>query len=633
MKARGVLTSIVLVGLLVSLSHVSRWEARAAEPALSGAGSTRTGTSRLERPLRVVLVDVDDTDADRVEDRRAPRLGPAAVRSLVELRASETVPNWGAPSVGPLRWIAGDGRVLPAGQVPPAGTRVFLQGTRPGRGSVLTARGPEDVFVMEVRAYDDAHHEVSLAHSWASLSRTVPEELMGAKDAPGAIDGDALSYVLIGPSAGMPHHVEFVSEGVSERYRDSLLEVPLRPVVCPPGIDQKELECRSTPSIRLTSDAVDRHHPAIAERSLLAEVGGRLRLLITPENAVTVRVGGPRALETNGPGRYRGRLRARVVRVARGGTPAIGGTDAEARDLLAQEVFATSGVWGQCGIHFGAPQDLDVDVVDPPEGALLEVGCGATLPASGGELALSLGGEVIRLKTSPGQTPESVASKLAQVLEARGHVVRRFLNARAENRALSTVDLLVSDKKGKPARWSAEGTTPLSTDPSLSVCIGSVNLEDGLDHFTDENAASGTLEERTMLRVLGDDDPKTIDWFVVPVFAGMGRIGESFIWSPGASIENALILDRSGVRAGARSFTLAHELGHILLDMPGHPDDYGVDQPSALMDADASDGTIFGPRRLSLEDCRRALRQSGPGAPQPLLEPWPLVPEPASTPR
>jgi hypothetical protein len=111
----------------------------------------------------------------------------------------------------------------------------------------------------------------------------------------------------------------------------------------------------------------------------------------------------------------------------------------------------------------------------------------------------------------------------------------------------------------------------------------------------------------------------------VPSFSRTGRIGESFIYADGSSVRNAVIIDRAGIRAGARSFALAHELGHILLDMPGHPDDYGVDQPSSLMDADAADPTIFGPRRLSVADCERAIRQSGPTAPVPLLQPWPLV--------
>jgi hypothetical protein len=165
---------------------------------------------------------------------------------------------------------------------------------------------------------------------------------------------------------------------------------------------------------------------------------------------------------------------------------------------------------------------------------------------------------------------------------------------------------------------------PLSSDPTLDVCLGEVDLADGLEHFTDFDAVAGTVEERSLVKAFDDGDPTTIEVFVIPNFAHSGRIGESFIYADGSSMRNVVIIDRAAVRAGARSFALAHELGHILLDMPGHPDDYGVDQPSTLMDADAADPTIFGPRRLSVEDCERALRQSGPNAPVPLLPSWPL---------
>ena len=68
--------------------------------------------------------------------------------------------------------------------------------------------------------------------------------------------------------------------------------------------------------------------------------------------------------------------------------------------------------------------------------------------------------------------------------------------------------------------------------------------------------------------------------FGVPIFEGYG------------STENAIILDRAGIRAGARSFALAHELGHVLLDMPGHPDDYGVDWNQEL----ETGGNLIGDR-------------------------------------
>jgi hypothetical protein len=184
--------------------------------------------------------------------------------------------------------------------------------------------------------------------------------------------------------------------------------------------------------------------------------------------------------------------------------------------------------------------------------------------------------------------------------------------------------VLVRRADGALATVAPEPKARLSDDPTLDVCIGAVDLTDGLTHFTDYDAAAGTVEERTLLKALEDGDPASIEVVVIPNFARSGRIGESFIHGDGSSVRNAVIIDRTAIRARTRSFALAHELGHILLDIPGHPDDYGVDSTSRLMDADAADESIFGPRRLSIAECERALRQSGPRAPLPLLEEWPL---------
>ena len=115
---------------------------------------------------------------------------------------------------------------------------------------------------------------------------------------------------------------------------------------------------------------------------------------------------------------------------------------------------------------------------------------------------------------------------------------------------------------------------------------------------------------------------------VVPLFAGGGRIGESFIGSDLSSVRNVVLLDRAGIRARKSSLTLAHELGHVLMDLPGHPDDYGVDAPTLLMDSDAADASAFGPRRITVDECARVVRQSGPKARMPLLTEWPIGPIP-----
>jgi hypothetical protein len=227
-----------------------------------------------------------------------------------------------------------------------------------------------------------------------------------------------------------------------------------------------------------------------------------------------------------------------------------------------------------------------------------------------------------------------VAERLARAIHELGLSARVSLNQRTSAGASGAVDVLVRSSQASPVAISADtdANVPLSTDSTLGVCLGEVDLGNGLSHFVESDAAAGTLEERALVKAFDDGDPTTIEVFIVPSFDQSGRIGESFIDDDGAGIQNTVIIDRAALRAGPRSYALAHELGHILLDMPGHPDDYGVDQSSSLMDSDASDASIFGPRRLSLAECERVLRESGPSARVPLLSPWPTAKKPSTKP-
>jgi hypothetical protein len=189
-----------------------------------------------------------------------------------------------------------------------------------------------------------------------------------------------------------------------------------------------------------------------------------------------------------------------------------------------------------------------------------------------------------------------------------------------------SADVLVRRRDGTLAQIDGPASGPVSTDATLTACVGRVDLTDGLTHFGDNDAFAGTVEERTLLKAFDDGDPRTIELFFVPAFAQGGRIGESFIMTDRSAVRNAVIEDRAAIRSDRAAFALAHELGHVLLDEPGHPDDFGTDTPTRLMDADAANPTAFGPRRLTVEECARALRQSGPGAPVPLLKSWPFRP-------
>lgn len=582
-------------------------------PALSAEPASKDDAP----PRRYVVVDRDDDDDDGLADLADASLGDAALRQLWWLKRGELHADARAPEGAAFRFVDRRGSAFEPGKAL-RGDRIGVQGLRPGSGGVRLEAGLVPLAVVELVPLDFEGRVVDLARSHASLSRTLPEEL-GHQ----AVDTDALRWMVIATPQDMPRDLEFASLGPSGKQLDSLGPVPLESAVCPPGTSQ-ELSCRVSPFIRASTDIVDRGHPAAADRSLLAEVGGRLRVKVAEGASVSIRVGGPRGQAHMPVGRYRVVLRAHVLRPAPKSSPAVGADVAEARRILQDEIALASALWGQCGVHFGPPPELSIDVVDVPPPHLLAVGCSEGLPASGGTLRVSVEGRPFEVETRAGELPLEVATRLAERISAAGFSAKVSPNAPISRAAVRSADVLVRSRAGQLVRLAAVGSAPLSSDPTLPVCLGEIALEDGLSHFTDFDAPSGTVEERALIKAFEDDDPSTVELIVIPTFAGTGRIGESFIFGPGTSAQNAVILDRAGVRAGARSFTLAHELGHVFLDMPGHPDDYGVDTPSSLMDADAADSTIFGPRRLSLEECERTLKQSGPSAPVPLLSPWPL---------
>lgn len=576
-----------------------------------------------------LFTDWDDDDGDgRADIEGVPAAGNPDVLTVTDPRTRNTS----------LRALDGDAvRVIARGKaIGPEATpqrleKLQLQGLRPGRSQLQLAKVVVDTAVLGVMAFDASGDRVDLARSHASISRVLPDSL-GADAQRPPEDEDALRWVVVGPSGALPDALDFTSTTPDGRVLDTLPGVPLEDSPCPSGT-APDLSCRATPFVRATSDLVDRSHPGSYTRSVRAEVGGRLVVRADGMKAASIRVGGPRKSSLGPLGRYRARLRVRILRLGSGGAPAIGGSDKGALALAADEVQTANGLWGQCGIHFGYGPNLDLAIVEPPPPHLLAIGCELGLPASGGEVRFRAAGKRFRVPTRAGQSPTEVAQAVATALRGAGLSATLSANVRISPGALRTVDVLVRGADGGfvELRHDEDDAPELSTDPSMNVCLGEVDLSDGLTHFTDFDAVAGTLEERSLIKAFDDGDPATIEVFVVPNFAQSGRIGESFIHTDGSSVRNAVIIDRAGIRAGARSFALAHELGHILLDMPGHPDDFGVDSSTSLMDADAADPTIFGPRRLTVEECERAIVQSGPHAPIPLLTDWPLYRESSST--
>jgi hypothetical protein len=475
--------------------------------------------------------------------------------------------------------------------------------------------------LLEIMAVDAAGNRLDLRTAHASISRGLPGDLAVLTHHPDeAIDAQSSRFVICGPNGSLPTTVGIQTTRRSGERLDTLPEVPLLSGPAPLNTGSS-LRCVHTPLLRVTADAQDADYPGLRARSLEGELGGTLQVTSKMMVLASLPVGGPRELSA-GASLMQAKLRVRMVRTFPGGVPPFGRDDVEAVSMLYQEIHGANQLWGQCGIFFDDERNVDIAIVDPPEPYLMSIGCGFGVAASGGQIGVLVGGKLLTLDIKPGEVPRTVALRLAQRAEHLGFRVEVYRNPRVLSSALPSFDVGFKKPNGQWAHLEPVPGRPLSSDTTLGVCVGVVDLSDGLEHFTNGNAMTGTLEERSLLRAVIDQDPATIDVVVVESFSRSGRIGESFVSSEDGALGNIVVLNRAGFRVGARSYALAHELGHILLDLPGHPDDYGVDTPWNLMDSDAVDGTIFGPKHLTLDDCRRAIAQSGPTAPAALLQPW-----------
>lgn len=601
------------------LAFVAAAATNPAGPLVSAAPARSAALAQSSAPV-VLFVDSDDDNANGVADRLEP-LSRGATEGIA----------WLAPAARPLRILRlqgsaarliADGRRVgpPELDRPIAARRAGLEAVAPGQATVTLGEGRIEADVLEVLTVDARGRLVDPTTMHASISRTLP---VGPEASSGQTDEDALRWIIVGPRRSVPQAVRIASRRADGQPLDELSKVKLSKITCPEGVSGG-LTCRGTPIIRAASDSVDRGHPQWWNRSLLVHVGGRLLVFAGELEVSSIRVGGPRNTRIGPIGRYRATLRVRVVRVSPGGLVPIGGDEQGALDVAREEVRVAAGVWGQCGVSFGPERELDLEVVDPPLPHMLAVGCDLGLGASGGTVTFAVGSRTITVETRAGEPPSEVANAVAAEVVRAGYMASVSLNPRTEPAAFRTADVLVRSRAGQPVAIELAEGRPISTDSTLSVCVGDVDLTDGLDHFTDYDSMAGTVEERSLIKALSDDDPTTVDVVVVSSFSRSTRIGESFIVADGSPVASTVILDRAAVRVRARSFALAHELGHVLLNLPGHPDDYGVDASSSLMDSDATDSTVFGPRRLSKEECVQAVVESGPTSPLPLLRSWPL---------
>jgi hypothetical protein len=317
----------------------------------------------------------------------------------------------------------------------------------------------------------------------------------------------------------------------------------------------------------------------------------------------------------------RAALRVFVLRAAKGSPPVIGTDDASALQLIREEIESANEIWLQCNITFGAPSEAPIEIVDPPEYGFIAVANRDGLPARGGAIQLRADGKMRPpIMVPPGSPPADPALRTAAALRAHGLSPLVTINPRTAFGAASSADIVVRRRNGELALIDAAPGFPLSTDPQQRIELGVVDLGDGVEEFDNMTATSGTLEERMLIKTLADEDPSTIDLFVINRFTHGTRQGEAFIEASAGAIGNAVILDRTGLRSRETAWTMAHEIGHVLLNQPLHPDNVGRDRPWLLMDSDNNRGTVNGPKRLTPQECSQA--RDVAGTPVDLLKPY-----------
>jgi hypothetical protein len=433
--------------------------------------------------------------------------------------------------------------------------------------------------------------------------------------APGSGDRDDVRAEVWDPGASLAPAVIVESvvvqgEGMfhSGFRRSVLRNVPLQGGA--PGIPAR------TTFVRLVGDATDNNAPGVQGQTLLVALRDRVRVSyrragVAGEASVDVRVGRPGSEDSPRAAR-RANWRMIAMRSSAGGPPVLGASDAGASALLREQVQISNEIYLQCYVSFGPPSQASITIADPPAGTLLAVGDDDGLRARGGEVRFRLAGRSVGpIRTRAGWTPLETAEAIGSALRTMGIAARVTSNHRTDYATDGSADIQARDARGRAMVFEPEPLAPLSTDPQQHVELGVVDLHDGLEEFQNMNSASGTLEERTLMKTLMDDDPTTIELIVVNRFTRGTRIGEAFVEGDGGAIINSLFLDRTGIAAQREAWTQSHEIGHILLDQPWHPDNLGPDRPWLLMDADASLAAVNGPKRLTTEECDRIRERSG----------------------
>ncbi len=469
----------------------------------------------------------------------------------------------------------------------------------------------------EIHVLDQNHQPLDPARFWASVAKITLPLPYSPADVKALLDGgDGTTLLVLYTGEGSP--VAQVAVLDEQGRKVEARDIPLVPVRCV-GNEAKGRRCARSRTIRLESEPASRYQAfptCKSDHCFSALLGGRLSIEVGTTRQL-IPIGGPREVWAAAP-RLRVQLRGRLVReTARGKVP-WAASEGDALRLMAGALDDAERIWGQCGIGFGPRAERDLVVVDPPEIPHLTLGAGLGIAPPPGMIGFRAAGREVKVDQNGSYALRDLVSLLFSRATEQQVKLRVYRNPPSHQSLGPSYDLVFA---------SGTEVTPLPAgagDKGGGLLFTHVDLTDGLTHFSNSDSNVGSHEERVLLDHVLDRDPITVDVVVVPSFEPADRLGESFMVGEENRFANVIILSAEALAVSHRTHVLAHELGHVLMRQPGHPDVAGPDTPFHLMDADASDPSALGPRRLSAEDCRRVWSVSGPARRGGILVPWPL---------
>ena len=420
------------------------------------------------------------------------------------------------------------------------------------------------------------------------------------------VDGDSEALAVVRIPREMPWSGAFrlVSYDAAGGFVADRSVVNPRVRECP---DAPELNCVSSPRVLLVPEAIEEPDAPAGTLAMEARLGGRLAVAIGATELASAPVCRPGGAACG----FAVRIRPVLVRSSPGGSSVFQGTPGAVREAFRERLERVLRPWESCGIR---PLIDPVRIVDPPTKTLLSFGLPFGLVSDGREtLAIQLRHTATALALPAGMVPAAAAKYVHHALKELGVTTELVFRPRLAHEQHASAELLVGSLDGGNLRVERPGRMGLEATH--------VELRDGLEHFDDARAATGSQEERALLLPIVDTDAATVEVVAVPFFSDGRRLGESFVALDDPALVNVIVVDRAGLAASRTSHVVAHELGHVLLRTGDHPDEGSRDRPRLLMDSDASDGSRFGPRLVTRSECERVIHQ-GTSEPYRVLFPF-----------